>query len=300
MAVNDSRQDLCRGARPVKDVEKSPMYGRQCASLVRADGPQRGPRGGNFFVAVAISLGSLLNSSFAADPAVDPQHPLAPALEHAYKARETLMQVADYEALFSKREIVGRKPVESTMRIKFRKEPYSVYMIFLKPHEGREVIYVNGKNKGMLLAHETGIKSIAGTVSLATDSEDAMEDNRYPITMIGMHFMLDRLIEQWELESQYGEVEVQYYPNAKLGASTTCKVIESKHPKPRKQFRFHITRLFLDNATGYPIRLEQLNFPEGNAKPILAEAYTYLDVKVNVGLKDRDFDHTNPNYAFLR
>ncbi|MDX1969645.1 MAG: DUF1571 domain-containing protein [Planctomycetaceae bacterium] len=276
------------------------MYGRQRALLNLAEGSLR--RGGQWWLCVALAgaFGLSLNSSYAADPVVDPQHPLAPALEHAYKARETLKQVADYEAVFSKREIVGRKAVESTMRIKFRKEPYSVYMIFLKPHEGREVIYVEGRNNGKLLAHETGIRSIAGTVSLATDSEDAMEDNRYPITMIGMHYMLDRLIEQWEMESQYGEVDVQYYPNAKLGASTTCKVIESKHPKPRRQFRFHMTRLFLDNATGYPIRLEQLAFPEGNGKPLMVEAYTYLDVKVNLGLKDRDFDHTNPNYAFPR
>jgi hypothetical protein len=27
------------------------------------------------------------------------------------------------------------------------------------------------------------------------------------------------------------------------------------------------------------------------------EEYTYVNMKVNVGLKDIDFDHTNPEYA---
>ncbi|OYW16963.1 MAG: hypothetical protein B7Z55_13490, partial [Planctomycetales bacterium 12-60-4] len=268
-----SAADPDRDRRSAKDVEISPMYGVNVPSEPLTSGTLRKSKERYPVLAAACALGLMLNSAFAAETAVDPQHPLAPALEHAYKAREALRDVGDYEALFSKRELVGRKVTSSTMRLKFRKEPYSVYMLFVKPHEGREVIYVNGKYNGMLLAHETGIKSIAGTVSLATNSEDAMEDNRYPITMVGMHYMLDKVIEQWEFESQYGEVEVQYYPNAKLASSVTCKVIESKHPQPRKQFRFHMTRLFLDNNTGYPIRLEQHTFPDGNTKSILAEEY---------------------------
>lgn len=236
----------------------------------------------------------------AADGAADPQHPLAPALEHAYQAREALMQVADYEATFSKREVVGRRPTASKIRVKLREQPYSVYMQFDNPHKGREVIYVTGKNNGMLLAHEEGIRRVAGTVSLAPDSEDAMEDNRYPITMVGMRNLVSKVIEQWEAEMKYGEVDVKYYPNARLG-ETDCKVIETQHPQPRKQFKFQMTRLYIDKATGFPVRVEQWAFGETpQSKPTLAEEYTYTNIRANLGLTDRDFDQTNPNYAFPR
>lgn len=239
-------------------------------------------------------------SAFAQDNAakVDPRHPLAPALEHAYAARQKLAEVKDYEALFTKQELVGRRMRATSMKLKLREQPFSVYLQYVTPHQGREVLFVSGRNNNQLLAHETGIKAIAGTVSLAIDSEDAMDGNRYPITMIGMSKLLDQIVAQWESESQYGECNVQYYPDAKVG-DVACKVVESSHPQPRKQFKFQKTRLFINSQTGLPVRVEQYSFPqaEGGKAP-LVEEYTYSQVRTNLGLTDRDFDHKNPNYAF--
>jgi hypothetical protein len=229
---------------------------------------------------------------------ISPEHPLAPALDQAYKARAALDAVSDYEAFFEKRELVGRRLVTSKINLKVREQPFSVYLMFHEPSQGREVIYIEGKNSGKLLAHETGIKSIAGTVSLLPTSDSAMDGNRYPVTMIGMRKLLEQVITQWEEEGKYGEIEVQHYPGAKLG-ETEVRAIESKHPQPRKQFKFHMTRLYLDKQTNLPIRLEQYGFPQkaDKAPPILEE-YTYTKIKTNIGLTDRDFDTKNPNYAF--
>ncbi|HUQ71828.1 MAG TPA: DUF1571 domain-containing protein [Planctomycetaceae bacterium] len=229
---------------------------------------------------------------------VDPQHPLVPALEHAYAARQKLAAVADYEAVFSKQEHIGRRMRATSMKMKVREEPFSVYLHYVTPHAGREVIYVAGRNNGMLLAHEAGLKSIAGTVPLAPDSEDAMDGNKYPVTMIGMKNLLEQIITQWEAESQFGESVVQYRPDSKLGG-VPCKVIETSHPTPRKQFKFQMTRLFIDEQTGLPIRVEQYAFPQTpEGKPPLIEEYTYTKIRTNIGLTDRDFDVANPNYAF--
>jgi hypothetical protein len=232
---------------------------------------------------------------------VDPNHPLYQPLQHAYQARKALETVRDYEAVFSKRELIGRQYAKATMRLKIREAPYSVYMLFDTPYKGREVLYVDGKNKGMILAHEEGFKKIAGTVSLAPDSDTAMEGNKYPITMIGLRNLVDRVIAQWEEESQFGEVDVVYRPNNTIGGTTECKVIESTHPRPRKQFKFHLTRLFIEKETGLPVRVEQYGFPKAEGQPPpLVEEYTYTQIQTNLGLTDRDFDHTNPNYAFPR
>ena len=226
------------------------------------------------------------------------EHPLKPAIRLAESCLETLADVEDYTALLSKREYVNGAIVSQTMAMKFREEPFSVYFKFGGEHAGREVLYVDGQNRNMLLAHEgSGIKSLVGTVSLSPQSPDVLKENRHTITDAGLRNLLRFMIDRWEEESRYGECEVKYYPNAKLN-DAECLVIECKHPKPRRQFKFHISRLFIDRETNLPARVENYAFPRQGGKPLLLEEYTYSDVKTNVGLKDIDFDRNNPRYAF--
>jgi hypothetical protein len=231
--------------------------------------------------------------------AADAEHPLTNALQLARSSREALKEVADYDATFTKRELMGRRLKSQEVYLKVREQPFSVYMLFRQPHAGREVLYVDGQNQGMLLAHEGGgVKSLVGTVSLAIDSPDAMEDSRHPITSIGLANLVDKVIEQWEAESKFGECEVKYYPNAKLG-TTECKVIECSHPVPRNQFKFQMTRLYIDKQSNLPVRVEQYGFPgRGDKTPPLVEEYTYTNIRTNLGLSNKDFDPRNTAYAF--
>lgn len=232
-------------------------------------------------------------------PAIDPEHPLYLPLQEAYKAREALKGVKDYEAEFMKRELIGRKILKTTMSLKLRHEPFSVYLKFLDLNAGREVIYVEGRNKNNLWVHEAGIKSIVGTLSLPPNGPDAMSDNRYPVTMIGLETMLDKVIKQWEAEGKLGEVKTQKYPSAKLPSGEECIAYESLHPTPRAQFKFHITRLWIEKKSGMAVRVEQLGFPQpGDKSPPVIEEYTYSKIKTNVSLTDQDFDTKNKNYQF--
>ncbi len=48
-----------------------------------------------------------------------------------------------------------------------------------------------------------------------------------------------------------------------------------------------------------PIRYEQYDWSGvAGDRPELVEQYTYLDLKLNVGLTDADFDKRNPSYSF--
>lgn len=232
-------------------------------------------------------------------PPIDSEHPLYVPLQEAYKAREALSAIKDYQAEFTKRELIGRKVLKTTMSLKVRQEPFSVYLKFLDLNAGREVIYVEGRNKNNLLVHEGGIKSFVGTLSLSPTGPDAMSDNRYPVTMIGLETMLDKVITQWEAEGKLGEVKTQKYPSAKLPSGEECVAYESLHPVPRTQFKFHITRLWIEKKTGLAVRVEQHGFPQAGSKsPPIIEEYTYSKIKSNIPLTDRDFDTRNPSYAF--
>jgi len=204
----------------------------------------------------------------------------------------------DYEVVFIKRELVGRKMSEAVMKVKFREDPLSVYMLFGKPFEGREVIYVEGQNNNELLVHETGLKGLAGTLSLDPTGSMAMKDNHHPISNFGMKNMMSELALLWANEAHIPNVDVKFYPKAKIG-ELECKAIEVTHPKPVLGVDFHITRLYLNAETHIPVRLQHYKFPrKTGGEPILYEEYTYLEFKPNQGYQDIDFDIRNPNYNF--
>lgn len=226
-------------------------------------------------------------------------HPFVPVLKVARVAQQAIYDVKDYQGALTKRERVNNRLHTQQMEIKVRHEPFSVYLKFRNPHAGREVLFVEGKNNNQLLAHEGGgLSALIGTVSLPLDSREAMKDNKYPINMIGMRNMIDKLIEIWEIETQFGECEVKYYPDATFG-NVKCRVVETSHPVPRRQFTYSLTRLWVDRETNLPIRCEVFGFPAkpGEEAPLMEE-YSYTNLRINIGLGDIDFDRSNPSYQF--
>jgi hypothetical protein len=230
------------------------------------------------------------------------EHPLMPALRWAREGLGSMEKIGDYSATVVKRERIGNKLGDyEYMFVKIRHKPFSVYMYFLAPAslKGQEVIYVNGANDGKMWAHGVGMQqTMFGTVSLKPDGIVAMRGQRYPITELGVITLVRRLIEVAEQDIKYGECEVKYLPNAKInGRSTTC--VQVVHPVPRKNFLFHIARIFVDDEMNVPLRYESYDWPkEPGAAPELIEEYTYLNVKLNNGFTDADFDIHNTNYHF--
>jgi hypothetical protein len=251
-----------------------------------------------------LGLGRALNAADEAtvpatsDPPALTEHPLVPAIKHAQSCLDKVLEMKGYECEFSKKEVVGRQTITQTMRMKVREEPFSVYMYFLEPHEGREAIFVDGRNSNKLLVHETGLASLIGTLELEPTSSQVMAENRYPVTKAGMANMVRTVIAQWEEESKYGETDVKYFEDAKIG-DAACRVIESSHPTPRKQFKFHMTRLWIEVESGLAVRIQQFGFPKTkDAKPPVLEDYTFSKIKPEVRLTDRDFDPENPSYNY--
>lgn len=227
------------------------------------------------------------------------EHPLVPALQLLKQSYQVVLQLNDYEATLIKQELVNNQMISQRIRMRTKDKPFSIYLQYEEPHPGREVLFVLGQNDNQMLVHDAaGLTSLVGTLSIAVDSPQALAENRHMITDMGMKRLLELLITQWELESKYGESEVKFYPSAKMG-NAECEVIENSHPRPRKQFPFHMTRIFLEKHTRLPIRIENYGFPaQPNQQAPLIEEYTYVNVKTNLGLTAADFDRRNQNYSF--
>jgi outer membrane lipoprotein-sorting protein len=231
------------------------------------------------------------------------QHPLEPALELAQRGLAQLRaNVKDYSCTMVKRERVdGKLGEHQYIFAKIRHEPFSVYLYFLAPEDvkGQEVIYVTGHNDGNMLAHAgSGVRAMVGTVSLKPDGALAMQGNRYAVTEIGVENLAKRLVEVAQHDKQFGECEVNFYPNAKVNGRV-CTCVQVVHPVPRRNFRFHLARVFIDDELLIPVRYEAYDWPqEEGGQPVLMEEYTYMNVKINNGFTDADFDPKNAAYKF--
>jgi hypothetical protein len=237
-------------------------------------------------------------------------HPLDQALQMAHDGLKHMREnIHDYNALFVKRERINNQLNDPQyMQIKVRNPrntsagcvPFSVYMKFVKPREvaGREVIWVQGCNNGNLIAHEA--KGVIGMKTFCLDPNGwiAMKDNRYPIYDAGLENLILKLIEKAERDRSAGHCEVEYRQGAKINGRT-CTMVELVHPIRKPPYEFHKAQVFIDDEMQIPVRFAAYDWPvqEGSA-PDLLEEYTYVNVKLNVGLTDMDFDPSNPEYNF--
>lgn len=222
-------------------------------------------------------------------------HPLVPVLRLAARSLEKLEQVKDYEATVIKKEMVGNTLFTSQFQIKLREEPKDIYLKFIDPHAGREVLFSPNKRNGMMLVRETGIASLVGSLEIDPEGDLARKENRYPISKIGLRNLLNILMERWLEETKLTGIDVKYFPDAKIGTQS-CKVVQISYPEKRPEVRYQSSRLYIDSAAELPVRLQNWDF--GRSEPILVEDYYYSNLKTNVGLTDVDFDPKNPKYNF--
>ncbi|MEM6980170.1 MAG: DUF1571 domain-containing protein [Planctomycetota bacterium] len=223
-------------------------------------------------------------------------------------------QVRDYTATLVKRERIGQTLGEHEfMMVKIRNrkiaggqviQPFSVYIQFLKPAatKGREVIYVENQNNGKLIAHEGGMKGrFLPTVSLPVDGMLAMRGQRYPMTEIGVENMIVKLIDRGETALQFDDVSADFFKNARV-RDRVCTLLRVKQPTRRPELDFYQADVFLDDQLGLPIRYIAYDWPApgspADALGGVIEEYNYLNLQLNVGLSDSDFDSNNPAYNF--
>jgi hypothetical protein len=240
------------------------------------------------------------------------QPPLDVALRIAREGLEHCRtQVNDYTATLVKRERVdGSVGEHDYMFVKVRNrkivngklvQPLSVYLTYLRPAtvKGREVIYVEGRNDGNIIAHEGGFKGrFLPTVPLPPTGMMAMRGQRYPITEIGIENLIVKLIERGETARQHPDVTCTFRKNAKV-KDRVCTVLEVHQPTRHPQLEFFQAQVFIDDELNLPIRYISYDWPRRPGdSPEVIEEYNYVDLKLNVGLTDADFDPRNPQYNF--
>jgi hypothetical protein len=244
------------------------------------------------------------------------QHPLVPAITLAMETLQRIdTQVTDYTCRFIRRERSRGtlKAYEYAFaKVRHRQDrngevavPFSVYMRFLGPAsiEGRELIYVEGRHNDEMIARNGGRGNLNNvTMWLDPRGERVLRDSKYPPTEFGIEKLTQTLIEAGrmalDVDQQRNECEVRNINGAKVNGRPV-KVIQIRFPVRRENLDFHLGRIFIDEETKLPIRFAYYTWPQtAGGQPRLMAEYNYTELKLNVGLTDRDFDEKNPEYGF--
>jgi len=240
-------------------------------------------------------------------------HALDSAIDFASQGLVDIQKdLFDYTGMLVKRERVNGK-LSETEYIKFKirnarvvngkKIPFSIYLRFLRPEStrGREVIWVEGRNNNKITAHEATNSMLRRfTANLDPNGSMAMKGNRYPIYEAGIEKLVEKLIEKGTRDRAAGECIVNYKENASI-QKRGCKLIEVIHPEKMQPYEFWKAKIYIDKELNLPVRYACWDWPVGNQKKgKLIEEYTYVNLQLNVGLTDRDFDPKNPEYDYSK
>ncbi len=220
--------------------------------------------------------------------------------------------VDDYTARLVKQERVnGKLQPRQEMDVKIqtrrseeaaRPRPMRVYLRFTAPEKvaGREVIWAEDRFEGKLVAHEAGFKGLIPVPPLDPEGMLAMLGNRYPITQIGLINLVRKLIERGEDDLEDSNTSVATTADHLVG-DRPCFLIRVIHAEPDgSEDDFSVAEIAIDRERNIPLRYTAFGWPDGDEAgdtPLL-ESYTYLDVELNVGLSESDFDPENPAYQF--
>ncbi len=223
----------------------------------------------------------------AAIPAVVGETPaqLLAAMEAAYRG------VRDYTATLVKQERVkGKLLPRETIQVKFRR-PFSIYMKWTGQEKaGQEVVFVRGRNDGKMTAHPGSFPDV--TVNLQPGSGLAMKGNRHPITEASLGDVLalmGRDLKRSVERPQDGVTLRDLGEEARFGARVRC--VEGRFPAPG----YYAPRLRICVFVANKLLSRVQAWDAGDR---LLEDYEYRDLRINVGLRDRDFAIDNPAYNF--
>jgi hypothetical protein len=228
------------------------------------------------------------NPGLAANPMEEPVRLINEAAQ-AYAA------VQDYTCLFVKREqIQGRLQPDHLITMNVRTRPFEIYLRWLGPANvaGQEVCYVPSKNAGEMRIHATGVRGAFGFVSIKIDDPRVTQSSRHPITEAGIGRLIERYQPRWAAERDLGKTQVrigEYDYNRRR-----CIRVECTHPDMSSgQYYAYRTVIYFDKQTHLPIRVESYDAPRPGGPPTLdlLESYSYVDLKLNVGVNEAVFNH---------
>jgi len=201
-------------------------------------------------------------------------------------------RVATYTAVFHKQQrIAGKLYPGETILLKFRKDPFSLYMKWIRaPHKGSELLYAEGWNENRVRAHRGGILRFI-VRNFKPKDPALMKNNLRPVTSTGIGYLLEAVAENMRTAIGLGELTFSGGGEETVYGRTT-RILKVVFPKEKAQdYAGHRYIINQDVENKAPIRIRI--YDQDNK---LIENYGYENLELNKRLTDDDFNPENPEY----
>ncbi len=212
-------------------------------------------------------------------------------MEFLRQAQRRANQVTQFTATLSKQErIRGELRDKEVILMKWRAEPFSVYMEYEKGDKGREVLYVEGKRNNNVLVKLGGLLGFV-VVEVDPHGEQAMKDNLRPVTMAGLPNILNTSMPDFIEAERNDDLTVQYLGRLEINgrrAYTIKRILPKKDIYPCKELV-----IFIDVETLVPVGADTYDW-DGQ----LESRYRYSNIDLDPDLTNEDFSRENDDYGF--
>ena len=200
-------------------------------------------------------------------------------------------KVKDYICEFSKEEYHDGDYVHwQNVIYKFRK-PDNYYIKWTEGSmEGTEIIYAGKKYNYNLKGHLGGLLNLMN-FELDPRGSIAMRNSRHSIFESSIGFLIQLMKDNIKEAKNQNTGKIEFIKVVKLSERNT-KLYKAEFP-PDKRFYGHIIYIYLDEQLNLPLKFVVYDW---NKK--LTESYIISGLRINVGLKDIDFDIENNSYDF--
>ncbi len=210
------------------------------------------------------------------------------------EGRTALGKTRDYTCTFTRQELRnGALSAEQVAEMKVRQNPGGVYVRFARPDAvaGMEVAYTAARKNLKMKYRPAGVAGAKGFQTLDLDDTKFMADNRHPVTEWTMSAVLDRVAAAAAREKTLNN-PVEVYTGDFQFAGRNVVRYEVLTRRPHALRYAHRMLIYIDKETKLPLRFEAYDQPKGVAATgDLFEAYSFSDVKLNVGLGENAFDY---------
>jgi hypothetical protein len=224
-------------------------------------------------------------------------------LDTMLAVQERLKNVSGYTATFRKQERIGGVlGPEQSMAMKIRHHPFAVYLKYLSPSAGKEVVYAVGHHDNKIIAHSGGVaRFLVPRLAVLPDHPLALADSRHAITEAGLANLTDKLLGFRRMDLDDPEAATILDRATDVNGRSWLRSLHT-HPHFDGRRPFARVEILYDPETQLPLRIENYDWPAPGhqGELLLAERYAYDDVDLNAILSGLDFDPANPEYAFHR
>lgn len=202
------------------------------------------------------------------------------------EARAAYDRVDDYTCILHRREQVnGKLKEQSDVIFKYMK-PSRYYMKW--PQEAVETIYAEGRYDNRMVIHGGWLFKF---LSVAVDPAMALKSNRHTLLEADIGHILKVIEDNYRMAKVNGDARIVYKGLDSLDGREVL-VFSGQFP-PDEGYYGHRVRVDIDRENHLPIRITVHGW-----KNELLEMYHYVDLALNVGLTEEDFDVENGSYLF--